>query len=243
MHHSIAFVAGPLDVKTLMTVDAASPGLGWPCPGGVVGSFKDTLGGSTFAPTQFDEGLGHEVLPGDKLVLQMHYSAPSAGDFKLDQTSVLLRMQSEPTKKMTTLLVFNPAWLVPQAMRIPAGQQITYSYADDPTRWAGGKPFTLHAVNLHMHQRGVKGQVAILRADGSRECLLQVDEWDYMWEGDYTFVTPKRVEKGDRLLVSCSFDNSEGNQKTVRGVRQAAVDLDWSEEKEMCIAFVTATQD
>jgi hypothetical protein len=242
MHHSIAFVAGPEDVKTLTTVDAASPGPGWPCPGGVLGSFKDALGGSTFAPTQFDEGLGHQVLPGDKIVLQMHYSAPRAGDFKPDQSSLLLRFQSEPTKRLTTLMVYNPAWLIPQGMRIAAGQTITYSYADEPTRWAGGKPFTLHSVNLHMHERGVRGQVAILRADGTRECLLQIDAWDHMWQGDYTFLTPKRIARGDRILVSCTFDNSEANQKIVRGERQPAVDLDWSEQKEMCVAFVTASQ-
>lgn len=243
MHHSIAFVAGPNDVTTLKATDAAAEGPGWPCPGGVLGSFKDALGGSTFAPMQLDEGLGHEVNPGDKIVLQMHYSAPKEGDFQMDQTSVQLRFQTEPTKRMTTLMVFNPAWVVPLGMRIPVGQTTTFSYADDPTRWAGGKPFTLHSVNLHMHERGVKGQVAILRANGTRECMVQIDAWDHMWQGDYTFVTPKRIESGDRLLVSCTFDNTDENQKTVRGVRQTAVDLDWSEEKEMCIAFVSATQD
>ena len=243
MHHSIAFVAGPSDVQTLTATDAAATGPGWPCPGGVLGAFKDALGGSTFAPTQLDDGLGHEVNPGDKIVLQMHYSAPSAGDFKMDQSSVQLRFQSEPTKRMTTLMVFNPSWLVPLGMRIAAGQTITYSYADEPSRWAGGKPFNLHSVTLHMHERGVKGQVAILRADGSRECLLQIDDWDHMWQGDYTFVTPKRIEKGDRFLVSCTFNNTDGNQKIVRGEQQPAVELDWAENKEMCIAFIAASQD
>ena len=147
MHHSIAFVAGPNDVQTLQASDDSSPGPGWPCPGGVLGAFKDALGGSTFAPTQFDDGLGHEVNPGDKIVLQMHYSAPSAGDFKMDQSSVLLRFQSEPTKRMTTLMVFNPSWVVPQGMRIAAGQTVTYSYADEPTRWAGGRPFNAMGPN------------------------------------------------------------------------------------------------
>ena len=162
-------------------------------------------------------------------------------DYDID--GQVLRFQSKPTKKMTTLMVFNPAWLVPQGLRIPAGQTVTFSYADEPTRWAGGKPFNLHSVNLHMHERGLKGQVAILRANGTRECMLQIDNWDHTWQGDYIFVTPKRIEKGDRLLVSCTFDNSAEHQKIVGGVRQPAVDLDWSESKEMCVAFVAASQD
>lgn len=243
MHHAIVFVAGPQDVKTLKATDAAAAGLGWPCPGGVLGSFKSALGGSTYEATEYDPGLGHEVNPGDQLVLQMHYSAPGLGDFQPDKSAVQLRFQSEATKRLATLMVYNPSWLVPLGLRIKAGETITYSYADEPSRWAGGKPFTLHSVSIHMHERGVKGQVAILRKDGTRECLLQIDDWDHMWQGDYTFAKVKRLEKGDRLLVSCTFNNSDENQKLVRGVRQPARELDWSEEEEMCLAFITASQD
>lgn len=244
MHHAIVFVASPADVQTLQAHDAAAAGPGWPCPGGVLGAFKSALGGATFEATEYDPGLGHEVLPGDRLVLQMHYSAPSAGGFQEDRTSVELKLQTERTKRLATLMVYNPAWLIPQGMRIPAGERdLTFSYADEPTRWSGGRPFTLHSANLHMHERGVKGQISILRANGTRECLLQIDAWDHLWQGDYTFAATKRIERGDRLLVSCTFDNSEGNQKIVRGVRQTPADLDWSEEREMCVAFVTASQD
>src|SRR5262249_17436093 len=103
-------------------------------------------------------------------------------------------------------------------------------------------PFMLYAVNLHMHERGSHGQVTIIRDNGDRECLLQIDDWNHDAQGDYQFTEPKRLEKGDRLLVSCSFDNTAGHQKRRFGVPETPRDLNWGESEEMCVAFVSATQ-
>lgn len=242
MHHALVLVAGPGDVDYLRDRDADDAGQGFRCPGGIV-RFKDFLGGSFFQASTYPPGLGHRIDPGDKIILTMHYSPPKyAPRFVPDRTKILLRHQAEPTKRALALSVFNPAWLL-GGMRIGAGKSsVTYTYEDEPTLYNGNRPFLLYAANLHMHERGALGQIAILRDNGDRECLLQIDEWNHDWQGDYMFAEPKRLEKGDRLLVSCTFDNSAEHQRVRNGRREAPRDLNWGEEEEMCIGFVTAAQ-
>lgn len=242
VHHSLVLTAAREDVEHLRELDDESPGPGFSCPGGLVSHFKGFLGGGFFQAETYDEGIGHELLPGDKIILTMHYSLPSRGVFVPDKTKILLRHQREPTKRIVALSLFNPAWLL-GGLRIPANERdVTYSYVDDAVILNGGRPFLLHAVNLHMHERGARGQIAILKEDGARECLLQIDRWDHAWQGDFVFDKPKRLERGDRLLVSCTFDNTSGHQRLRGGVPETPRDLNWAEDEEMCVGFLTATQ-
>ncbi|MFT3840230.1 MAG: hypothetical protein QM723_24800 [Myxococcaceae bacterium] len=241
MHHALVLTASADDVKRLQQLDDADEGEGWSCPGGLLGAFKDGLGGSFFEAEQFANGLGHEIDPTDKVVLTMHYAPPASGGFQPDQSAVMLRFQTQPTQKITTLSIFDPAWLA-GGMFIPANKVTTVSYADEFSQYNGGKGFVMHSVNLHMHERGKTGQVAVLRKDGSRECLLQIDNWDHAHQGDYQLAEDVKLYPGDRLLLSCTFDNTAGHQKIVNGQLEKPHDLNWAEDQEMCAGFVTASE-
>ena len=106
-------------------------------------------------------------------------------------------------------------------MRIPANEVVRFSYVDDPVAWNGAHPLVVRAVNLHMHERGARCQVAVLRSDGTRECLLQIDEWHHEWQGDFQLETPVTLRKGDSILLECEFDNGPDRQRIIGGVRQA----------------------
>ena len=241
MHHALVFTAAADDVKRLKQLDSADQGPGWACPGGLIGAFKDGLGGSFFEAELFANGLGYEVDPSDQLVLQMHYSPPASGALITDQTSVQLRFQTEPTQKLTTLSIFDPAW-VAGGMSIPANKVTTVSYADEFSQYNGGKGFVMHSVNIHMHERGKSGQVAVIRKDGTRDCLLQIDNWDHAHQGDYQLAQDVNLNPGDRLLVSCTFDNTAAHQKIVNGQLEKPRDLNWAEDQEMCVGFITSSE-
>lgn len=240
MHHSLVLTVAAGDVKKLQALDAETPEPGWECPGGLLGSIKSGLGGSFFEPQRF-EGRGFRVDPGDRVVLTMHYSTPAASGFQADQTSIELKTQVEPVEQLLTLSIFNPSWLVGGMPIAPDAPSTVFSYADDPSRLAGGATFDLHAVNLHMHERGKRGGVWILRSEGTRECLLQIDAWDHRWQGDYRLARSVRLNPRDRLLVECEFDNTDATQRVFNGVKDEPHWLNWGEDQEMCVGFVTAT--
>ena len=243
VHHALVLLASKEDVAALEKLDAADPGEGWSCPGSIV-RFSGYLGGWTpgFDAQEFPPGLGYEVQPGQKVILSVHYSLHEAAPLKPDLTQVQVKFQAEPTRPMKAIAVYDLRWPF-GGMRIPAGSSDTrYHYSFDPTDYySGGKPMLLHGVTLHMHSHGTKGTVAILRKDGTTECLLQVDAYDDKWQGDYTFLEPKRLAPGDHLFIECQWDNTQARQPLVNGVVQAPKDLNWAEDSEMCLSFVTAS--
>src|SRR5262249_53099465 len=63
------------------------------------------------------------------------------------------------------------------------------------------------------------------------ECLLQIDDWNFHWQGSYGFKQPKIFNPGDKLYLECHWDNSAGNQTGV------PKDTWWGEgtTDEMCL--------
>ncbi len=242
VHHALVLTASKDQASSLKGLDGSDGKPGWSCPGGLV-QFKDFLGGSFFEPEIYDDGTGHEIDPGDQIILTVHFSLPTVGSFVPDQTSVLLQTQSQPVNRIVALSVFDPAWVV-GGMPIPPGApDVVYSYAYEPGLIDGDKPLVLRTVSLHMHERGSRGQIAILRADGSRQCLLQIDNWSHGWQGEYRFAETQVLRHGDRLLVECHFDNTATHQRVVGGVPETPHWLNWGENQEMCVGFVMATQE
>jgi hypothetical protein len=68
--------------------------------------------------------------------------------------------------------VVNPAWLVADAMRVPAGEaDATFFYQFRPTVSTGGQRVWLWNVTAHMHEFATRQRVMIVHADGRRECV------------------------------------------------------------------------
>ena len=243
VHHAIALLAGPSVVDSFEALDAADPGAGWTCPGGVVWGATGWLGGWSpgWTGRAIPGGLGHRVEPGSKVILSVHYSVTSA-DPEPDQTTLDLMLADEVTGTLESLSVYDPTWLT-GGMPIPAGRpDVVHSHATTPTPRSDGSSRRLVAVNLHMHERGSHGQVGIRHADGTTTCLLQIDRWDYDWQNDHVFADPLELAPTDELFVECHFDNTAGNQRVVNGVPEEPRDLNWAEDEEMCVAYVTAAQ-
>ncbi|MBI1783783.1 redoxin, partial [Candidatus Sumerlaeota bacterium] len=64
----------------------------------------------------------------------------------------------------------------------------------------------------HMHLRGKDARFVAFYPDGTSEQLLYVPNWDFNWQTDYSFKTPKRLPAGTRLEYTANFDNSANNK-------------------------------
>jgi hypothetical protein len=94
-----------------------------------------------------------------------------------------------------------------------------------------------------MHQRGVKATLTIDHLDGTSECGLQIDDWDFHWQDSYRLKRPIVVEPTDVLSIECHFDNSGARQPLVGGVALPVSDVNWGEttQDEMCLGLFYAT--
>ncbi len=241
VHHALVLVAAPKDINSLEKQDEDGPGYGFSCPGGLVSPYSGYLGGWApgFEATVLPADLGHEVVPGSKILLTVHYSLPTAGMLTDDQTSLEVTFQSQRTRKAESLAVYDTGWAL-GTMDIPANQKdVTFSFRYAPSHYTGRR-YELFNANLHMHERGAKARLMVLRQDGTTDCLLQIDDYDHHWQGQYNFDVPKVLNRGDELFVECVFDNTAARQRVVFGQREEPRDLNWGEQEEMCVGFVTA---
>jgi hypothetical protein len=244
VHHVIAFTVPPAETAEFAALDAADPDPGYLCYGGPGGKRPNWLG--SWVPGSnagaLPEGSGLRVEPGSKIVVQMHYhTLPGAA---ADRTVINLRTADTVERVANVVPFTNPGWITGQTpMEIPAGDaEVEQAFSVDlskalPLLAPGGDldpaaPVLLHAAAVHMHTLGVSGSITIDRADGGSECALEVPRWDFDWQGSYQLVTPITVHPGDKLTLSCKWDNSAG-----------AAPVYWGEGTgdEMCLGVVYLT--
>ena len=239
VHHVIAFLATPDQKEAYAELDAAEEGPGYTCFGGTGGPARTWIGG--WAPggagNDMPDGLGLEVQPGSQVILQVHYNTLSS-DPAPDSTSIEMKIDDSVEKIAKVQPFANPQWFA-TGMPIPAGDEdVMHEFQYDIASVIGG-PTTIYSAALHMHLLGQRATLSVERADGSSECLLSIDDWDFHWQGSYGLKTPVHLDAGDELRLECHFDNSAANQPYVNGEQQAPRDVSWGEgtTDEMCLGI------
>ncbi|MBX7078236.1 MAG: monooxygenase [Nannocystaceae bacterium] len=240
VHHVIAFLATPDQVADYEALDAAQDGPGYTCFGGTGGPSRTWLGG--WAPggvgNDLPPGLGLEVPAGSMVILQLHYNTLSS-DPAPDTTAIELSLADSVERVARVMPFANPAWPAGN-MPIPADEaDVVHEFQRDISPVLGG-PQTVYAAALHMHTRGTRASLTIDRAGGDSDCVLEIDDWDFHWQGSYGLQTPLALGDGDELHLQCHFDNTAGNQPEVDGEPLPPADTNWGEgtTDEMCLGIL-----
>jgi hypothetical protein len=106
-------------------------------------------------------------------------------------------------------------------------------------------PLKIYWVNLHMHYLGASATLGITRANGDHECLLDIPAWNFHWQQSYMPVHPPELYPGDRVDLTCHWDNTPGHQPIVDGSPQVPRDTRWGVHStdEMCIGSLYTTDE
>lgn len=240
VHHLVVGALTGDDARYAEARDAADPNPGFSCNGGLGGIRNVTLLGGSLLGSDFPSGLGHRIEPGSRILLNIHYSTAHHRP-SLDATAVRFKLD-DSARAFEAMALANPAWLVSDAMRIPAGERdAVFFYSNRPTVNTSGRRVWLWNVTAHMHEFATRQRVMIVRADGRRECLLEIPRWRFGFEQPYWFETPKVLEPDDELYIECHFDNSALNQPVAGATPR---DIAWGgNNQDMCAAFVAFTRE
>jgi hypothetical protein len=235
VHHLISFIDTTGESATL---DANEAGPGYTCFGGPgFSTLGGTLGGWApgSRPLELPEGTAFELPANARIVLQVHYH-PHHGAPEPDQTEFAVYFaKKEPRATMRVLPVIN------QNFEIPAGASNHKVDAEFPPA-----PFTmpfrakLWFVAPHMHLLGRKMNVKMTMPGGETKCLINIDDWDFNWQGAYQYREPVDVPAGTKFSLSAWYDNSLSNPRNPNNPPKA---VGWGEgtTDEMCIAFLGVT--
>ena len=261
VHHVFAVVVSPENVPIFEDAEAKDgrPGFncwGAPSPEDVLVP-PETL--TVWAPGKrggfLPEGTGIRIEPGSKIAMQMHYNTINSEPIP-DQSSLDIHYVDKVERTAATLFFLDVGWVSEGGMPIPAGDpNVTHQYEGDPTELmafgnaskAGvfrGEPFALHSAFMHQHVLGKSTSVELLREDGTEVMLIDIRNWDFDWQDEYFFEEEVIVQPGDRMRVTCTWDNSASNQQFVNGKQIEPQYTEFGEGTldEMCVNYFFVTR-
>jgi len=224
VHHALVFIDPNGQGRKLA---AGSKDGGYTCFGSP-GFAAGLMGG--WAPGQLPSkpvpGYAITLRKGSDLVLQIHYH-PS-GKPAEDQSSLGLFFTDPPTKGRTVVLVGT------NKIDIPPGDS-HYVVRASVTMPADG---AVLRITPHAHYVCKDMKVDAYLPDGSVTPLIWIKDWDFNWQGSYTYATPVKLPKGTRVELQYTYDNSADN---VRNPAHPPVRVTYGEQttNEMGLAFLS----
>ncbi|MCW3103158.1 MAG: hypothetical protein JWO09_1598 [Bacteroidetes bacterium] len=149
--------------------------------------------------------MGITIKAGSKIVLQIHY--PVGTDGQQDSTKIRIFFYPVGTTGVRPVYVTTP--LQNWSLNIPANTVRTFN-AVYPT--SGGMPYptSIFAAFPHSHKIArVLKNYAYLGTDTVP--LIRINEWDFNWQGYYTFRNLKKVPTGYKFKATHIYDNTTAN--------------------------------
>ena len=203
VHHSIISYDNTGEAQKK---DDADAGVGFRANGtgtGLKAGFKNVLGIWTpgVVPTFLPDGIGLNISKNSVIVLQNHYH-PS-GKPETDQSSVGLYFSKAPVTQLAhyTTLFQNKIAIQPGDAH--------YSVTAQQNAGSG----RVVAVTPHMHLLGDEMKLTATAPDGTVRPMIWIKNWDFNWQHQYFYKTPFVIEKGTRVDLVATFNNSAENPK------------------------------
>ena len=158
------------------------------------------------APTVFPGSgplkSGIRIKAGSRIVLQIHYPAGSAGQ----QDSTKIRLYFYPIGETGIRQVFVDTPLQNWTLFIPANTVQTFgaSYGPLPI------PISIYGAFPHSHK--VCTSLINYANNGTDTIpLIRINNWDFEWQGFYTYRSPVKIPAGYTLRSSHVYDNTSNN--------------------------------
>jgi peroxiredoxin len=181
-------------------------------------AFALPAGASTFSPLRPDEsyfagfapGLTPDVLPpglarpfpaGSKLIFNVHYTPNGSPQEDRSYVGIKFADPKSVVREVTVSCAFNTTFHIAPGT---SNQEVRSQYV-----------FTRDSLLLsmipHMHLRGKDFSYEAVYADGRREMLLSVPNYDFGWQTVYRLREAKVIPSGTIINCVAHYDNSEAN--------------------------------
>jgi mono/diheme cytochrome c family protein len=224
VHHALVFA--DISGQARKLASASSDG-GYTCfggpgvPAGLVGGWAPGI-----TPRKPIAGYAVPLPKNTDLVLQIHYH-PS-GTAAQDQSSLGLFFGEAPTKGRSVVLIGT------NDIDISPGDA-HYTIKTSRTLPADAE---LIGITPHAHYICKDMKINANLPDGSVVPLIWIKDWDFNWQGAYTYASPVKLPKGTRIDLEYTYDNSEKNP---RNPAHPPVHVTYGEQttNEMGLAFLS----
>jgi hypothetical protein len=152
------------------------------------------------AQGEFPAGTGMFLPKGTQFNFEMHYT--TSGEAQTDRSELGLYLAKEPA---------------PRRLEVRASETRDFEIAPGDSdaqhfsMYCFKRDAVIYDLSPHMHLRGSWFKFQLLHADGRRETLLSVPQYDFNWQTSYRLAEPRHVSAGTWMLCTGGHDNSAKN--------------------------------
>jgi len=169
---------------------------------------------------------------GVNVVIQVHYNLDALDAPGPDQTRIGLYFHAKnPKNRLLTLPLLNDTFILKPGVD---GQEVKASFPLDLSSLGIDLPdslapkFSAIRVGPHMHTLGHKISGDMTLPDGTTQPLVQIEDWEFHWQGLYDYVAPVPMPYKSKINLTCTFDNTTDHE------------VRWGEgtKDEMCLMYI-----
>lgn len=213
VHHVLIYA--DTDTNALIALDNADPAMGYQNFGGTGSNSSKLIGGWVPGsdPSVFPANMGVKIPAGAYIVLQIHY--PQGTDGEVDSNTVVnFKYAPGAVREVMMEPILNhldPSVINPWPLHINANSQADYteSYTIPPL---GILPYiTVLSVAPHMHKVGTSIKVFAIRPPNDTVPLIDIPEWNFAWQGSYSFRQPITFPEGTIVRAEAHYNNTSSN--------------------------------
>lgn len=149
---------------------------------------------------KYNQGFARLLPAGSKVSFQIHYT-PS-GTAKQERLRMgLVFAKDKPQYEVRTVGVAHLGISIPPH---------TAAHVETKTQRV---PFDIPIMGFmpHMHIRGAAFKYEAIDESGKSEVLLDIPRYDFNWQLNYSYKTPKLVPSGSTIKITAVYNNSESN--------------------------------
>ncbi len=205
VHHVLVFSDTS---QTCINLDLADPGPGYTNFGGV-GSTTAMLLGAWVPGSQVyypPQNMGMFLNANSHIILQVHYPLGSSG--QVDSTRVNMEITNNPaTRSIYIYPILNHyATMTNGPLFIPADSVKTFH-----EQYTMPVDATFLTVAPHMHLIGTSIISYGVSPAGDTIKFINIPEWDFHWQGGYSFRQPFKIPASTILHATAVYDNTVNN--------------------------------
>lgn len=183
------------------------------------------------------DNMGYELPVGTDLVMEIHY-APNS-NAKADSTIINFKYTStSPVRvvKMDMPLYHFPPVLQQSALFIPAN---TVKDFNQRAISSNTQDLSLVGIFPHMHLIGKSYKIYSTKGTDTTK-LINIPDWDFHWQGFYTFQKLIKIPKQSLILAKATYDNTTNNPRNPSNP-PIAVSAGENTKDEMMVTFIAYT--
>ena len=230
VHHVLVFRD---ETNTPATLDANDPGPGYTSFGGIGSQGAKLIGAWVPGQGVFETpaGMGIKLPSNSNIVLQIHYPAGTAGL----EDSTKIHLEFSPNSGLREISIAPPlnhiTSIIDGPLYIPANQVRTFH-----AEYTIPVNLTILSVAPHMHTVGKSIKAFGVTPTNDTIKFIDIPNWNFHWQGGYSFRNPIKVPAGTILYGEATYDNTTGNPNNPNNPPQA-VSAGESTSEEMMLTY------